>query len=273
MAGLTEAESLAKYGTVAYTGWGSAEAEADWKAKGSKPQATTDGLYERREPQGEEEEFADLIAQLTGSPITLPPLKVKSFEEYEKEALEELRPYYERILKEEGGDVERAKRRMEEDYGRGLRMKREDYELAKETYGPYLKEGETLPEYLARTRIKGTQGMFLEEGQELVGQLGRRGVFYGGLAEQARGKLATSQQRRQEAIDRALARYEEEAGLGYTRGVEDLDIALERRKFELGEEKKERAGLLGRQKRADVISTQEIERENLMRKAVQQTYG
>lgn len=264
---LTREQSLAQYGTEKYTAWNETEAQADWIAQGGGGVGVSGDL------DPEMQEFADLIAQLTGSPIELPPLKVKDWEEYEKAALEELKPYYTRILKEEGGDVERAKKRMQEDYDRGLRIKREDYETAKKLYGDKLKPGETLPQYLARTRLQGKEGMFIEEGQELVEQMGKRGLFRSGIMTGEVGKLGTSQEKRQQAIDRALSRYEEESGLGFTRGMEDVKTAWGRRKFELGEEKKERAGIIGRQKRSDDIMLQEIERENLMRKAIQSHYG
>lgn len=44
----------------------------------------------------------------------------------ETAAMEELRPYYEKLLKIYNGDVNLAKKRMEEDYSRGLRYKQED---------------------------------------------------------------------------------------------------------------------------------------------------
>lgn len=125
MAKLTKEQSISLYGTEAYTAWEEEEAKQDAAAKG----LTGGGEY-----SSEEQEFADLIAQLVGSPIELPPLDVKDWEEYEKAALEELKPYYTRILKEEGGDVERAKTRLKEDYDKGLRIKREDYEIAKKLY-------------------------------------------------------------------------------------------------------------------------------------------
>ena len=43
----------------------------------------------------------------------------------EKAAMEELRPYYEKLLTIYNGDVNLAKKRMEEDYARGLRYKAE----------------------------------------------------------------------------------------------------------------------------------------------------
>ncbi len=46
----------------------------------------------------------------------------------EDAAMEELRPYYEKLLEIYNGDVNLAKKRMERDYERGLRFKREDTE-------------------------------------------------------------------------------------------------------------------------------------------------
>ena len=259
---VTEEESIAKYGTTAYTGWGKTEADADFRAKGGTPGGGGDGAAN---------DFASLFAQSVASPTELPPLKTKTFEEYEALALEELRPYYERILKEEGGDVERAKLRIGEDYDRGVRISREDYETAKAGYGPQIKPGETIQDYYNRAKTE--YGTFPQEGIAKLDELMKRGVLTSGIAKTDTAKMATSQQRRQEAIKRATGRYVEGAGIQKGRGLEDIATAWDRRQFELGEEKKEKAGVLGRQKRSDEIATQEIERENLMRKAIQNFYG
>ena len=221
--------------------------------------------------KSEAEIFVDLIAQLAGSPTELPALETKPFEEWEEIALEELKPYYERILKEEGGDVERAKLRIEQDYERGVRISREDYEVAKAEQGTAVQPGETIQDYYNKT--KDEYGAFPQEGIAQLDELMRSGVLSSGIATTDTKNMATSQQRRQEAIKRATGRYVEQAGIQRGRGLEDITTAWDRRQFELDEERKERGGLLGRQKRADDISLQEIERENLMRKAIQNVYA
>ena len=171
---VTKEESLAQYGTEAYTGWGKVEAEADYKAKGGTPgQATGAGTSG--------DDFVKLLTQLVASPTELPPIKVRTQEEYAQEALEELRPYYERILKEEGGDVEKAKLRLEDDYKRGLRINREDYEATKAGYGSQIQPGETAQQYYNRT--KSEYGTFPEEGISLLDRLARRGMLESGFAK------------------------------------------------------------------------------------------
>lgn len=99
---LSKDQSLALYGTEAYTGWGEAEAKADAAAKGV---STPTGGYS------------------TGT-TALPKF---SFDQAaaEKAAMEQLRPYYEKLLSIYNGDVGLAKKRMEEDYARGLRYKQD----------------------------------------------------------------------------------------------------------------------------------------------------
>lgn len=216
-------------------------------------------------------DFADVFGKLVGSPIELPPITTRSWEEYETQSLEELKPYYERILKEEGGDVERAKSRIEQDYKRGIRINREDYEAQKAGYGAAMKPGESAADYYNRT--KNVYGTDPQEGVALLGNLNKRGILNSGIANVDASTLQSTQQRRQEALDRAIQRYEEQAGITRSRGIEDQDVTWGRRQFELGEKRKEQAGILARQKRSDEVSTQEIERENLMRKAIQNVYS
>ena len=125
-------------------------------------------------------------------------------------ALEELRPYYERILSEEKGDVERAKKRMEEDYTRGARYRTED--------------------------LADVQRQSLRDQQALVETLNKRGVLQSTIRTGEEEDLRL----RQEAVKRALGRQEEEAGLTKGRGLEDITVQAGRREFLLGEEKKEK---------------------------------
>lgn len=61
----------------------------------------------------------------SGGGTTLPPFKFDQAAA-DKAAMEELRPYYEKLLKIYNGDVQLAKQRMEQDYERGLRYKKEE---------------------------------------------------------------------------------------------------------------------------------------------------
>jgi hypothetical protein len=216
-------------------------------------------------------DFASLFGQAAASTIEVPPIQVKTWEEYDAIAMEELRPYYERILKEEGGDVEKAKVRLDEDYQRGVRIQREDTATAKTAQGTPMLAGETPVQYYNRT--KDLVGEFPTEGTSLFSNLNKRGVTQSGIADVQGTKLRTSQEARQEAIDTALKRYEENAGINKSRTLADTESEWQRRQFALEEEKKTNAATLGRQKRSDEISTQEIERENLLRKAINNTYS
>src|SRR4030043_1918954 len=161
--------------------------------------------------------------------------------------------------------------RLQTDYDRGIRINREDYETAKKGYGEQVQPGESVQAYYNRTKTQ--PGAFPQEGISLLDQLMKRGVDVSGIATTDTSNLKTSQERRQEAIKTALGRYEEQAGITKGRSLEDIGTAWERRQFELGEQKKQEAGVLGRQKRSDEIATQEIERANIMRKAIENTYA
>lgn len=272
MAHVTREQSIAWVGDDRYTAWGEDEAKADMAAKGITPGSGGGGGDSGGGGGGSDvNEFVRLMAELVGSPVTLPPVQVDSIEEYEARALEELRPYYERILAEEGGDVDKAIRRLGEDYERGLRIQREDYDVARGQYGPAMAPGETAAQYYNRT--KDEYGTFPTEGISLLGELNKRGILQSGIAETRAKKLQTAQSLRQQALDRAIKRYQEQAGIDKERATEDIETAWARRQFELGEEKKEKAGTLARSKRTDDVTTQEIERENILRKAVQNIYG
>ena len=99
---VTREQSIAMVGDERYTAWGEAEANADMKAKG-----LTAG-------SGGSSSGASI------APFTFDQAAA------EKAAMEELRPYYEKLLQIYDGDVALAKKRMEADYERGLRYKKEE---------------------------------------------------------------------------------------------------------------------------------------------------
>lgn len=156
-------------------------------------------------------------------------------------AYKDLQDYYARILQETQGDVEKAKRRLMEDYQQGKRITLEDYAIqtgrARETaQAEYAQEDLTVP----------------QEQRALLGNLLSRGVSQGGLAETKQQELKSRQELRREAIDRALRRSEEDAGYAKERGLETLtkeqrrgteDVASDWRKFqtEKQQEREEKA--------------------------------
>lgn len=128
-----------------------------------------------------------------------------------------LKTYYETILQQEQGDVDRAKRRLGEDYERGFRINTEDYDrsvsFARESAGASYKE---------------LQDQAAGEEQALQGDLLRRGVSQGGLAEQKGQQLKSRQDLRREAVDRALKKSEEDLRFGKERGLEEETIKQKR---------------------------------------------
>jgi hypothetical protein len=98
-------QELVNAGYTGYIGWPDLEANNDFNATGGAGK------------QG--------ASTATGS--TANPMAGFTFNQAaaEKAAMEELRPYYEKLLTIYNGDVNLAKKRMEEDYARGLRYKQE----------------------------------------------------------------------------------------------------------------------------------------------------
>ena len=165
----------------------------------------------------------------------IPPFSF-NWEQEEKIALEKLAPYYAEKLKEAQGDVDRAKRLIEEDYVRGKRYREEDQ----------------------ATQL-GEAGV--AEQEETAGTketLNRRGLLFGEMAPGQESSAAPvsefaqkfeldplqkKQQARRAAIQRAIARQEEVAGVEKTRGLEEQNIAFPRFQRELEREKTQKAVL------------------------------
>lgn len=152
-----------------------------------------------------------------------------------------LAAYYQSILEQENGNVQRALARLREDYDTGKRITMEDYTrnlaFGRESYGAGVREQE-----LQKT----------QEQRQLQGDLLKRGVSQGGLAMEKGTELKTRQDLRREAIDRALRKSEEdlsyqkeraleEGGRTYTRGGEDEASKFAKFKLETGQEQREKA--------------------------------
>jgi len=173
-----------------------------------------------------------------------------------EDAMTQLTPYYEQKLKEAGGDVERAKRLIEEDYTRGVRYSKED--LATTT---------TTAEEDAASAFK-TLGLDVaQETRDVQGSLNRRGVLLGTIREGQESTAAPTsdyaktwylnpleerQGLRKLAIERALKRQKEVGGTTATREqegltaqrtrrIEEQDIEYPRTQRDLEEEKRRRA--------------------------------
>jgi hypothetical protein len=189
----------------------------------------------------------------------------------------DLKEYYSKLLEIEKGDVDKAKRRLEEDYARGKRINLEDYALEKgfatKSAEASRRESEQQLEDVLQSlgyqrETLGTQRQ--REERQLLGDLLSRGISQGGLAEQKEQSLADRFQRelgylgkqeesakskselRREAIDRALQKTEktleygkerglEEEGLTKTRGLEDLETSFAKYKLQQQQEREEKA--------------------------------
>lgn len=170
---------------------------------------------------------------------------VPNYADYYNKANQALEAYYKRLLLEEQGDVERVKRRLEEDYAKGNRITMEDF--TRET------------EY-----AQGQAGLSIrEQEQQNVGEdranqenLLQRGVSLGGLADKQTGEVKDRQALRREAIDRALKKSEEDLKYGKERkleetattklrGGEDVGAQFQRFQTEKSQEREEKALGLG----------------------------
>jgi len=171
-------------------------------------------------------------------------------------ALTQLTPYYEQKLKEAGGDVERAKRLLEEDYTRGVRISKEDLTVA-----------ETQSDEDLTTSLKSLGLDVAAEDRNLAGSLNNKGVYVGQIDRGADTSAAPisdyaqqwhvkpqkeNQDLRKLAIERAVKRQKEVAGITSTReqetfgvrktrGIEEQNIQFPRTARDLEEEKRQRA--------------------------------
>lgn len=173
-----------------------------------------------------------------------------------EEAMAQLTPYYEQKLKDAGGDVERAKKLIEEDYSKGLRYTQEDYSR---------EQGYNTEDMATSLKALGLD--VTDETRNARGQLNQRGVLLGEIpAGEDTSKAPTSdyaqnyvlgpmeerQNMRKQAIERAMNRQGELAGVQKTRleeelttarkrGIEEQDISFPREQQRLEEEKRQRA--------------------------------
>ena len=159
--------------------------------------------------------------------------------------MKELEPYYARLLNESNGDIELAKKRMEEDYQKGLRVAREDSDTsvknAIQTLIP--NEQDQLYGELNRRGLVGTRegridapSATLSTGQKVISPLGTN-VKFGGLGGKMQGQLISTQKARSEAVQRALQRQEEELGLTRNRSMEDYTTKQTRNTANLQQQK------------------------------------
>ena len=113
-------ESLSRYGTESYTGWGNTEADANFKAKGGSPGQATSG--------GSVDDYLNNSINSITSALKIPtPYEEKNpfaFDEAlaRKAATAEYEPYYARTLQDYTQSVERKKSRSAEDLSSTLKF-------------------------------------------------------------------------------------------------------------------------------------------------------
>lgn len=166
-----------------------------------------------------------------GNGLNIPAFNF-DFGQAESEARAKLEPYYRQKLADAKGDVERAKRLIEEDYARGMRYAGEDRAMQG--------EADTL---LAKQEREGALEGLNKRGL-LFGEIptaGQSAAPYSQFAQmQDLNPLQQKQQQRKLAIERAIARQEEVAGINRTRGVEEQNILYPRQEQGILEEKENR---------------------------------
>lgn len=151
----------------------------------------------------------------------------------EKEALEKLTPYYQEKLALAGGDVALAKRRIEEDYQTGKRYREED--LTSQITADDLQR--MLETRNARAGLNARGVLVGEMGPDQTGAAPESGY----AQQYVMNPLRQQQDARRLAIQRAIQRQEELAGTSKSRGFEDQDIAFNKYRDEIQEEKQQKA--------------------------------
>lgn len=189
-------------------------------------------------------------------------LSAEDISRMEDQAYRELEPYYKRVLEEANYDVELAKKRMQEDYDRGVRLKTDDVadaiRYATEDTG-FAKEANADRLALAKDTLRYLDNVKFPVARRMLDTTyNSRGIFksglYGqGVAEQQQEQalerkgqttdiagyerqntiLDTTLARTKEEEQEGLTNYIEEAGITKTRGTEDAELALKRRQAEL----------------------------------------
>lgn len=173
--------------------------------------------------------------------------------DYEAEAQKaygELGAYYDRILKESQGDMNKALARMTEDYDRGVRVKKEEATLGREALT--LAQGEA--DRQAAQNRRGVIANALSRGlyQRSAFDTTPQGPDQGfGIPSENLGELAKDKEysdilrRRQgEGIDRELGQYLETSGIQKSRQETDMAEAQRRREFEMEQQRRTQAGEL-----------------------------
>lgn len=150
-------QDLVNAGYVGYTGWGEAEALADFKATGGSGKTGGGGSAGGGSSNNNG----------TVSP-EYKPVTMEEFSKLEEQAFQLSKPYYIQLAKESRGDLTRARQVLEEDYIRNTRDAKEKYAIEKDN------EDRSLQQSL------GTLGLdFVQEQEKGINDLNKRGMAVG----------------------------------------------------------------------------------------------
>jgi len=211
----------------------------------------------------------------------LEKLKVSNinYDQFQQQAMEELRPYYERLLKESNYDIDLAKQRLEEDYQTGRRYAKEDSTKELDTLLGQTAPMETrntldnlnqrgLLDSVIPNQKQDQMSVTLPSGENKAYQPVTTANF-GGVAGSEVDRLRQSQASRQEAIERALKRSDEQAMLDRQRKNQDYETQRQRTTFNMGQEKAEKAATLGESKYNRAIQRAVTQKEEILQPYIQ----
>jgi hypothetical protein len=218
--GLSTQDSLAKYGTAAYTGWGETEAMYDARAKGIN--APSGGSF-NNVYSGFSNEIDKYVGELKKFAKDDYDFAAKWIESQYKEALGTDDAQRTQFLKNVANELERQVGRIAYDYQTGKYRAEQDKTMALTRLAE--------DEKVARQNLT-TQTAMEREAQGA--SLNSRGLLAGtrenaeGLAGRDIGLLESNIQNRFDALNRSVTRQTDDVNQGFTRGLEDLTTGARR---------------------------------------------
>lgn len=225
---LTKEQSIAKYGTEAYTAWGETEAEADAKAKGLSGGG---GSVQQQYDDLTQGIFDSILGRFNQ---VKPYEQVNPFSFDEKLATEaataEYSPYYDQMLSDYTSTVERTKSRSQEDYNKTI----EQLNAGKEYYS-------------------GTERRLLDRALDTTDKgYASNGLFFSGARQKDIAQLNTEYQAETGEYNRQYEYNVGQAGTALQRTKEDVGTAASQYSRDVGQAKKTAIaqGVLQRQSEA-----------------------
>lgn len=137
-----------------------------------------------------------------------------------QKAYGDLGAYYDRLLRESRGDMNKVLSRMVEDYDRGMRIRREDYQAAKD---------------------QAAQSVYANAKSRGINQTSAYGAPGRGIADMLLQKLS-------QPIDTNYARANESALIGNTRQTQDITTEEQRKEAALEQERRTNAASLANER-------------------------